>query len=254
MQNFIKSSHNFIFFFRLTAFSFILAAYLILQISVKIIFLFNSQLPSFILKRKLALLTLKIFDVEMEINGEQSSKGCFIAANHSSTLDIPLLLQVTYPIFITSVEVKESFLTGIITKLSDTIFVERRRKSSVIKDNRHIAGIIENGTSVCIFPEGTSSDGTEILKFKSSLFQSVAYSGIKVQPVCIKYDYSPQFKNHEKVGYYGDMTFLRHICNLCLSGKIKVRMDFCEKVSTEGKNRKEICGITEVRIREKFSN
>jgi 1-acyl-sn-glycerol-3-phosphate acyltransferase len=197
-------------------------------------------------------LTMKIFNINLEVREKKNTTGCFIAANHSSTVDILLLLQVANPIFITSVEVGESFSTGIITKLSDTVFVERRRKASVKNDAGRIGRMIRNGDSICLFPEGTSSDGTKLLKFKSSLFQSVAKSGIKVQPISIKYDFDHEFKGPEMVGYFGDMTFFQHILNLCKPGKIKVRMDFCEQFSTEGKDRKEICAITEERIREKF--
>lgn len=236
--------------FRFITFSILLIIYIIIMLVLKILlFPFNFKKVSVHILRFFAFLTMKLFNIEMTITGKQAlSEKCFICANHSSTVDILVLSQTGSVRFITSVEAGNAVFTGILTRLSDTIFVERRNRTSVRKDVLTIRNALHEGFSAVLFPEGTSSDGTTILKFKSSLFETVAGSGIPVIPICIRYRYGMGFKTPQQTAYYGDMTIFGHILNLCSPGRISADIRFLEPVETESRNRKEICAETERKI------
>ena len=54
-------------------------------------------------------------------------------------------------------------------KLGRTIFVDRNNFIKVKDQVKLISDRLDKGLSVILFPEGTSSDGSKVLPFKSSL-------------------------------------------------------------------------------------
>jgi 1-acyl-sn-glycerol-3-phosphate acyltransferase len=236
--------------YRFTVFSLITISFIISQITVKLFVFKNRDEVLFANQRFFTGLMIKLFGVQMEvIGGGESAQNSFIVANHSSTIDILMLTMVKKVRFITSMEVRNSLFTGILSMLTGTLFIERRKMSSVGKDVEKIRNELNNGFSIALFPEGTTSDGLRILKFKSALFETVAHSGILVIPVRIEYFQDDEFKNISRIAYYGSMTMFRHIMNLSEKGTIKARITFLEPVETSNKDRKEICAEAEMKIR-----
>ena len=236
--------------YRFAGFSLITISFIISQITAKLFVFKNRDAVLFANQRFFTGLTLKLFSVEMEvIGGGDLAQNSFIVANHSSTIDILMLTMLKKVRFITSMEVRNSPFTGIISMLTGTLFIERRRMSSAKKDVEKIRNELKKGFSIALFPEGTTSDGLRILKFKSALFETVAHSGIPVIPVRIEYLQDDELKNISKIAYYGSMTMFRHIINLSEKGKIKARITFLEPVETSNKDRKEICAEAEMKIR-----
>lgn len=236
--------------YRFTIFFIFFTGFTISQIVARFFVFKNLDRVSFAIQRFFTGLTLKLFGVHMEvIGGRDLTQNSFIVANHSSTIDILMLTMLKKIRFITSMEVRNTPFTGILSILTGTLFVERRKMSSAKKDVEKIRNELNKGFSIALFPEGTTSDGSQILKFKSALFETVAHSGIPVIPVRIEYLQNEKLKNISKIAYYGSMTMIRHIINLSEKGKIKARITFLEPVETSNKDRKEICAEAEMKIR-----
>ncbi len=69
---------------------------------------------------------------------------------------------------------------------------------------------------LCLFPEGTSTDGLRVLPFKTSLFSTFFVDGqgadIQVQPVSVRYHTSaPDRLPKDLYGWWGSMGFEKHI-------------------------------------------
>jgi len=155
-------------------------------------------------------------------NTNQNSRSSLIISNHLSYIDI-LILAVFYPtLFISSVEMKETFLLGHIAKMSGCLFVERRRSKihPGTKENEiaRMKELINNGFSLLLFPEGTTSNGDGVLPFKATFFQLAIDAQIPIVPLTIKY----HGKAHEIVPWYGDMTFIDHLLKVCFLKEICV--------------------------------
>ncbi|MCM2349263.1 MAG: 1-acyl-sn-glycerol-3-phosphate acyltransferase [Bacteriovoracaceae bacterium] len=160
-------------------------------------------------------------------------KGKLLIANHLSYLDI-LVLFAHYPaLFITSQEIKETFLLGRITELAGCFFVERRKSKrtheSMVKELEDIKKKLLRGHNIFLFPEGTSSDGKSILPFKSTFFQTAIDSGAEILPLCLRYT-SP---NGDKVCWYGEMTFPDHLFRMCLEHEITVTLNELNEISVQ---------------------
>ena len=88
-----------------------------------------------------------------------------------------------------------------------------------------VSRAIAAGAVVCIFPEGTSSDGSDVLPFRPALFQPAIDGDWPITAACIGY----QLKDGsvaDEVCYWGDMTLLPHLLNLFSKREIRSKCSF----------------------------
>lgn len=160
--------------------------------------------------------------------GAPSENGVLYVANHLSYLDVLVLAAQRPSVFITSRETRQDPFLGLLARLGGSVFVERRNKFLLLREIRSIAGLLQDGFSVVLFAEGTSSDGQSVLPFKVSLFATAEQAGVDVVPVCLRYqriDGSPLGPhNRDRVYYYGSMRFLPHFFKLFLVRSVTVTL------------------------------
>lgn len=115
-------------------------------------------------------------------------KSVLFVANHVSWADIPVLGARIPAAFVAKSEVGDWGLVGWLATLARTVYVERGRRSSAGEQRNAIADRLAAGDSIILFPEGTNSDGTGVLPFKSALFSVTDdLPDILIQPVTIAY-------------------------------------------------------------------
>lgn len=108
--------------------------------------------------------------------------------NHLSWSDIPVLGARIRGSFVAKSEVAGWGPVGWLASFAHTIYVERGARHSAGTQRNEIADRLRAGGSIILFPEGTNSDGTGVLPFKSSLFAVVAgVPGVLIQPVTLAY-------------------------------------------------------------------
>lgn len=153
-------------------------------------------------------------------------KPALLVLNHLSYLDVLVLASQAPMCFVTSVEMKESLGLGWIVRLAGCLFVERRDKRSLHKEVLEITEALKHGFHVVVFPEATSTNGEELLRFRSPLFTAAVDAGVDVKTMALNYDHidrSPITKrNRDIVCWYGDMTFAPHVLRLCKCREIHV--------------------------------
>jgi 1-acyl-sn-glycerol-3-phosphate acyltransferase len=66
---------------------------------------------------------------------------------------------------------------------------------------------LAKGDVIAVFPEGTTSDGTELLRFHASLLQPIVDADGHVQPVAIRYR-TPAGHHSSAPAYAGETSFL----------------------------------------------
>src|SRR5206468_11156472 len=119
-----------------------------------------------------------------------------------------------------------------------TIFVDRehRLSSSAVVDL--VQDAIASGSVVVLFPEGTSSDGTTVLPFKSTLLESAVQLRCPVAAAAIEYALD-QGSVADEVCYWRDMTLVPHLLNLFFKREIRSSCSF-SPLRVRAGNRKEI--------------
>ena len=149
---------------------------------------------------------------------QMRDKSYLLVANHCSYMDILLLSWQQPASFITSVEMGNTPFLGIITRVGGSLYTERDKPVSLPQEIKRFAQAIREGFKVVLFPEGTSTDGSTIKDFRSSLFQVAVEAQCPILPVCIKYthiDRQPFGRdNHQLVCWYGDMDFMPHFLSM----------------------------------------
>src|SRR6185295_12654419 len=111
------------------------------------------------------------------------------------------------------------------------------RPSLALQSADKIAGVLRKGALVILFPEGTSSDGENVLPFKSSLLEPVTRQMHPLTAGHIRYDL-PGGNVREDVCYWKDITLVPHLINLLSKGAVRAAVAFTE-VRQRNSNRKE---------------
>ncbi|MGN0929102.1 MAG: lysophospholipid acyltransferase family protein [Alphaproteobacteria bacterium] len=137
-----------------------------------------------------------ILGIKVKVKGEKLSnaKKLLILSNHASYLDIFALGSVFKTNFVSKADVKKWPLFGWIASLGNTVYITRNRMDAKNQINVLDRAFEKRKLPLIIFPEGTSSNGCEVLPFKSSMFAMFenqigkkSDSNIVIQPVSMAY-------------------------------------------------------------------
>ena len=161
-----------------------------------------------------ARICLRLTGIRLRVHGKPISNGALMA-NHSSWLDILALRATTLMYFVSKAEVADWPGVGFITRITGTVFIERKR-TEVKRQEAVLRERIAQKQLLCLFPEGTSSDGLRVLPFKTSLFSTFFVDGageeIRIQPVTLRYHAPASGHLPDDVyGWWGSMGFEKHI-------------------------------------------
>ena len=139
-------------------------------------------------------------------------------ANHSSWIDVPVLGGRLDGCFVSKGEVAEWPLVSAIARLGRTVFVSRQR--GLIRQERdHMRARLADGDNLILFPEGTTSDGSRVMPFRSAFF-AVAEGAEPplIQPVSVVYDRLAGLPigraTRPLFAWYGDMDIASHYWRL----------------------------------------
>ncbi len=143
------------------------------------------------------------------------------ASNHSSWLDVPVLGGVLEACFIAKAEVGRWPVVSTVARLGRTVYVSRRATSTG-RERDDMRGRLDAGDNLILFPEGTSSDGSRVLPFRSAFFSIVGDTSDTraplIQPVSVVYDQLaglPMGRASRPVfAWYGDMDLGSHFWRL----------------------------------------
>jgi 1-acyl-sn-glycerol-3-phosphate acyltransferase len=192
----------------------------------------------------------KITGIKVEITGTPCENlPLLLLGNHTSYLDIPVINALFTVNFIAKSEVRSWPGIGVLARCCQTIFVERR----AIKSHEQIKVLREKilpDRRLVLFAEGTSTDGSVVLPFKSSLMEFVFDEKIAevchVQPMtvlCLKDAPVGAQSEPERVLYpwFDDTTLAFHFWRFMATSGCTVKVHFSpSRPVSEFENRKEL--------------
>jgi lyso-ornithine lipid O-acyltransferase len=180
---------------------------------------------------------LQDLDVRIERQGVPPAAGV-LACNHLSYLDILVLSAAQPMVFVAANEIRHWLVFGRLAHWAGTVFVRRDRKSDVAKFNDAFAAIVSEGVVLGLFPEGTSSNGRQVLPFYSSLFEPAVVRRWPVSAARIGYTLREGSVEND-ICYWGDMTFFPHFLRLLTREQIRATVIYGPALPP-GLNRKEM--------------
>ena len=225
---------------------FLLFTLVLLPFQLVIVFLIKKN--TYIIPYFFHNLCRRIFGIKIKICGKASGNfPVLFISNHASYLDILILGSLFKTSFVAKKEVAKWPLFGILAKLQNTIFVDRRISSLKSQENQIIEHLNKKNNLV-IFPEGTSSDGNKVLPFKSSLFnifEENLDSKIFVQTITIVYKkingISLNRIDRKDITWHSNMYLVPNMLNVLKNFSIEVEVIFNQEFLPNKKwNRKKI--------------
>jgi 1-acyl-sn-glycerol-3-phosphate acyltransferase len=195
---------------------------------------------------------LAIFNIQVVTRGRAPmvrAGGAMLVSNHISWLDI-YVLQGLLPVrFISKAEVRGWPLIGWLAQEVGTVFLVRERKSDALRVNQVMANHLRDGDLLALFPEGTTSDGRDVLPFYPSLFQPAVDAGAQVWPTRLRY--LDSLGNHtDAPAYFGGMTLAESLWRVARQARIVVEVEFLHPIPHEkGLGRRELARRAETAIR-----
>ncbi len=120
--------------------------------------------------------------------------GALLLSNHVSWLDIPALSHAANSAFIAHDGLAQFGFLKWLCEMNETVFIARHRRTDVSNQAQAIKSAMNHGGTLTLFPEGTTSDGTGTIAFKSSLLGALEPlpEGAVVQPVALVYHDVPE--------------------------------------------------------------
>lgn len=165
--------------------------------------------------------------------GEHSAmRPMLLVTNHCSYLDIFVLGGAIKLCFTPKSEIRTWPIVNTMCHISDCIFIERKRES-LEKNRAAMREKLDQNKVVCLFPEGTTSNGLTLLPFKSSFFSlaEMEFDGRRlwVQPATLMYTHinGVPVTTPEKMdwlAWYGDMMLVPHFLRFLSMRSVTVKI------------------------------
>jgi 1-acyl-sn-glycerol-3-phosphate acyltransferase len=179
----------------------------------------------------------RIFQLEIHAAGTVPARGLLVC-NHVSYVDILVLVSLAPSMFVAKREVKSWPVMGLLAQLGGTLFIDRQRRTHVGEINNDIQTALDDGAMVIVFPEGTSSDGSTVLPFKSSLLEPATQQKHPLTVGRVQYTLE-NGGDDTAVAYWGDDVFFPHLLNLLSRDKVRAVVQFAP-VANHSTDRKEL--------------
>jgi 1-acyl-sn-glycerol-3-phosphate acyltransferase len=177
----------------------------------------------------------RLMGIRVRVIGQLASRSggrpVVYVSNHSSWVDVPVVGGVLDGCFIAKGDVATWPVISLIARLGRTVFVSRQRGTTG-RERDAMRQVLDRGDNLILFPEGTTSDGSRVLPFRSA-FLSIAELPVTadgrpplVQPVSVVYDRLAGLPtgraNRPLFAWYGDMNLFSHFWALAQQCGLRV--------------------------------
>lgn len=196
--------------------------------------------------------SLRALGVRLRVVGTPPTPPFVLVCNHLSYVDILVLLAHIDGLMLSKAEVGSWPLIGYLARSTGTLFVDRRRAADIPRVLRTFEATWERGLGVAFFPEGTSTNGEEVLPFKSSLFAAPARAAMPVSVAAITYAALPGAPAAaDSVCWWGDDEFAGHAWRLAGLRGIDATLTFGSETFVDD-DRKRLAAATQPAVRSLF--
>lgn len=186
-----------------------------------------------------SLRMLSCLGITLRIAGRPVQSGpALLVANHISWLDITSLHATRFCRFVSKADVRHWPVIGALAAGVGTLFIERESRRDAMRVVHHMADSLRSGEVLAVFPEGTTSNGLDLLPFHANLIQAAVSADAPVQPVGLKFEDRVTGERSLAPCYINDDTLLGSVWRTLSTPGIVVVVTFGEPQTAGGRDRR----------------
>jgi lyso-ornithine lipid O-acyltransferase len=174
---------------------------------------------------------LRAAGIHLHVTGPIPASGV-IVCNHTSYIDILVMSSAVPTLFVSKKEVRAYPIIGLAAELCGTIFIDRDKSVAGQNIASEMDEALLAGTCITFFPEGTTTDGSTMLRFRAALFSAPVRLHLPIHPAAIRYTIPGQELGGGEPGqlvcYWGDMQLLPHAVRLLTLPRVDAHLLFGE--------------------------
>lgn len=183
---------------------------------------------------------LALWGIHLQVIGQPVLAGpALIVANHISWLDILVIHAARYCRFVSKSDIRDWPLVGALATGSGTLYIERASRKDALRMVRDMAEAMKDGDVLAVFPEGTTSDGRELLPFHANLIQSAIAADAPVQPMSLKFIDAHTGELTLAPCYIGDDTLVASVWRTLTAPPITAVVSFGAVQLANGRDRRQ---------------
>lgn len=186
---------------------------------------------------------LRILNVKVVRSGDPDAvprgEPVLVLSNHVSWLDVFVIRSSLECRFVAKSEIRHWPLVGWMVEKQSTVFVQRARRHDTSRVNRALEDALRSGDRMVLFPEGTTTDGTEVKPFHGSLLQPLVHADGYALPVAVRYLY-PDGRLNDGATYTGDRSLWDSTKLIAGQKEIHVELHVLPPVHAVGRHRRDL--------------
>lgn len=168
-----------------------------------------------------------ILGLKIDASRNAPAAPFLLVSNHLSYVDIVVFASRLECLFVAKKDVASWPIIGSLCRNFGTVFIDRTNRRDLARANGEIAQALEDGRGVVLFAEGTSSEGSSVLTFRSSLLEAAAKRIFPVSYAAVSYRVLAEDPPASlAVCWWGDMTFASHFAALLRLRRILSTVSF----------------------------
>ena len=191
-----------------------------------------------------AATVLKRIRVEVVAEGDPPLDG-LVVSNHLSYLDVLAYASLMPCAFVAKQEVRGWPVFGRFATMAGTVYVNRQRHGANSGAAALMEEALEASVPLVLFPEGTSSDGQSVLRFRSGFFEPAVRTDAVVTAAAI--GYTSRTAEEAALAYHGEDVFAPHLVRTLGQRKVEARVIFAAR-GRRYTDRKEAARVTQSEV------
>jgi len=196
-----------------------------------------------------ALVLLRLIAIQLVVKGKPPEHGpVLLAANHISWLDMVVLMASCPNRFVAKAEVRHWPLVGTLSAATGTLFVTRESPRDAVRVVHQMSEFLKTGEVLTIFPEGTTSNGEQLLPFHANLFQAAISADTPTQPVALQFVDAATGQGSLAPCYIGDDTLLQSVWRSLCAAPLCAVVSFGEPQRPLGRDRRTLARDTQAAV------
>jgi 1-acyl-sn-glycerol-3-phosphate acyltransferase len=182
---------------------------------------------------------LVVLGIALHIRGTPPLHGpVLLVANHISWLDILVMHAARHCRFVSKSEVRHWPLIGTLSTGAGTLYIERESRRDAMRVVQQMANALRGRDILAVFPEGTTSNGIELLAFHGNLIQAAILADAPVQPVALSLIDQDSGQPSLAPCYIQDDTLLGSIWRTLSAARIAAVVTYGQAQNAQGRGRR----------------